>query len=378
MELRDFIAGNWLKGYEYRYFLPEKINHTFVWTDESISELLERASLKLGELNSFARFVPDADMFIRMHVFNEAVLSSRIEGTQTSIEEALLEEREVNPERHDDWQEVTNYVAAMNYAIEELNRLPLSSRLIRETHRRLMQSVRGEKKVPGEFRTSQNWIGGATLKDAIFIPPVHTEVDDLMGDLELFLHNEEIRVPHLIRIAIAHYQFETIHPFLDGNGRIGRLLISLYLVSRKILDRPLLYLSDFFERNKGLYYDNLTQVRMKNDITQWIKFFLTAVAETAEKSITTLNSIVLLKNSLEKELFPALGKRLESGRKLFIALFSQPIVMGRNVEEITSLSPKAANDLISIFVDKGILKEITGYQRNRVFVFYTYLDLFRK
>ena len=250
MDIKDFKAGTYRKGYEYRYFVPERINHVFVWTDEGINELLERASLKLGELNSFSRLVPDTDMFIRMHIFKEAVESSRIEGAQTTVEEALIGEEDIAPERRDDWREVNNYVAAMNSAINELTNLPLSNRLIRNAHNVILASARGEHKSPGEFRTSQNWIGGASPSDAVFIPPVHAEVPDLMADLEKFLHNDEFKVPHLVRIAIAHYQFETIHPFLDGNGRIGRLLITLYLVSSGVLDKPLLYLSDYFERHR--------------------------------------------------------------------------------------------------------------------------------
>lgn len=378
MDIGGFKAGCLIKGDNYQYFLPEKINNEFTWSDATISGLIEKASLKLGELNSFSRFVPDANLFIRMHVYNEAVLSSRIEGTRTLISEALLEEKDIDPEKRDDWKEVGNYVAAMNYALDALKNLPLSCRLIRDTHAKLLESVRGQHRNPGEFRRSQNWIGGATLNDAIFIPPAHEQVPELMSDLEKFLHNTDIQVPHLIRIAIAHYQFETIHPFLDGNGRIGRLLITLYMVSSGVLERPLLYLSDFFDRHRSLYFDNLMLVREKNALGQWIKFFLTAVAETAEKSVSKLNDILKLKTSLEHSLYSALGKRLKAGQTLFTALFSTPIVSARGVQNITSLSPKAANDLIGKFIALGILKEATGYQRNRIFVFNSYLDLFNE
>ena len=377
MNISDYKAGTWRKGYQYQYFLPEKINHSFVWADEGINELLEKASLRLGELNSFSRFVPDPDMFIKMHIFKEAVTSSRIEGTQTNIEEAIIEEREINPEKRDDWREVNNYVTAMNIAIEELKTLPLSNRLIRNTHKILLSSGRGEHKNPGEVRKSQNWIGGASLADALFIPPAHTELPDLLGDLELFLHNTDIKIPHLIRIAIAHYQFETIHPFLDGNGRIGRLLITLYLVSEGVLEKPLLYLSEFFEKNKTLYYDNLELVRTKNDIGQWLKFFLTGVIQTAENGVSTLHKITDLKATIEREKILTMGKRAKQGSVLLHALFSKPVVTTKDVQNITGLSPKAANDLVQAFLTTDILKETTGYQRNRVFSFEDYLRLFR-
>ena len=376
MNINDFKAGSYRKGYKYRYFLPEKINHTFIWTDEVINELLEKAAFKLGELNSFSRFVPYTDMFIKMHVFKEAVVSSQIEGTQTNIEEALVEEKEINPERRDDWKEVNNYVKAMNAAIEELNTLPLSNRLLKNAHNILLASGRGEYKNPGEFRQSQNWIGGASLTDAVFIPPAHTELPNLMSDLEFFLHNSEIKVPHLVKIAIAHYQFETIHPFLDGNGRIGRLLITLYLVSNGILEKPLLYISDFFENNKTLYYDNLTFVRTKNGLGQWIKFFLTGVVQTAEKSVTTLMKITDLKASIEKKRILLMGKRSKLGIEFLPQLFKKPIVTINDVQTMTNLSPKAANDLVKAFVEQKILVETTGYQRNRVFVFDEYVRMF--
>ncbi len=377
MNIDEFNAGIWQRGHQYQYFFPEMINHTFVWTDESINELLEKASLKLGELNTFSRFVPDTDMFIIMHIFKEAVVSSRIEGTRTSIDEALIEEKELNPVKRDDWQEVNNYVTAMNNAIEELSALPLSNRLIKNTHKTLLSSVRGEMKTPGKFRTSQNWIGGASIKDAVFIPVSHIELPELMSDLELFLHNDNIKVPHLIRIAIAHYQFETIHPFLDGNGRIGRLLITLYLVSAGVLEKPLLYLSEFFEKNKSLYYDNLTLVRTKNDLGQWLKYFLVGVVQTSEKAVSTLKSIIDLKADIEENRITKLGKRSKQGRLLLNRLFSKPVLNVKDVQEITGLSPKASYNLVEAFIEAEILKETTGYQRNRVFIFEDYVKKFR-
>jgi len=376
MNITDFVAGSYQQGYQYKYFLPCYINHAFYWTDETINQLLEDAAIKLGRLDSFSQFVPNIDMFIEMHMVKEAVDSSRIEGTQTTIEEALMAEKDLAPEKRDDQQEVKNYIAAMNQAIAELETLPLSNRLIKNTHKILLSSVRGEPKSPREFRQSQNWIGGASLADAVFIPPSNAELADLLSDLEMFLHNDEIRIPHLIRIAIAHYQFETIHPFLDGNGRVGRLMITLYLVSSGILTKPLLYLSDFFEKNKSLYYDNLTVVRNKNDLGQWLRFFLTGVIQTADNAVLTLEKIVALKVSIEREKLTLLGKREKTGHVLLDQLFKKPRVTIKEVEEMTGLSNKAANDLVQAFVGQTILVERTGYQRNRVFDFVEYIRLF--
>lgn len=377
MDIKDFGAGKYSKGYKYEYFMPEKINHSFFWTDEYINELLEKASLKLGELNAFSRFIPGTGMFIIMHIFKEAVVSSRIEGTRTQIEEALIEEQEINPEKRDDWKEVNNYVTAMKGAIENLRKLPLSNRLIRDTHKALLASVRGEHKSPGEFRQSQNWIGGASLADAVFIPPAHTEMPDLLTDFESFLNNDKIKIPHLVRIAIAHYQFETIHPFLDGNGRIGRLLITLYLVSSGMLEEPLLYLSEFFEKNKTLYYDNLTMVRTKNDLGQWIKFFLTGVIQTAENAVNTLKKIIQMKETIERERILKMGKRSRQAMVLLHHLFKKPVTSVKAVQSITGLSPKAANDLVQAFMKEKLLVETTGYQRNRIFLFEEYLKMFQ-
>ncbi|MEO5905689.1 MAG: Fic/DOC family N-terminal domain-containing protein, partial [Saprospiraceae bacterium] len=239
IQVENYTSGHTEKGFRYSYFVPEKINGQWSWEDTELNLLLEKASVRLGELNAYARFVPNVDLFISLHVTKEAVVSSLIEGTKTNLNEALLPEDEIEPERRNDWHEVQNYVNALNAAIKDLDRLPISSRLIKQAHWHLLSGVRGEEKLPGQFRKSQNWIGGASLADATFIPPHDRYVDELMSDLEQFVHSEDWHIPALIKIAIVHYQFETIHPFLDGNGRIGRLLITLFLISEKILEKPL-------------------------------------------------------------------------------------------------------------------------------------------
>ncbi|HMQ07353.1 MAG TPA: Fic family protein [Saprospiraceae bacterium] len=377
IQLESYKAGRFEKHHTgYTYFLPAQVNKQWKWEDQTLNLLLEKAAIKLGELNSYARLVPNIDLFIQLHVTKEAVVSSRIEGTQTNIDEALLEEAEVNPKRRNDWKEVNNYIKALNEAITELEKLPISSRLLKQTHKTLLSSVRGEHKLPGEYRSSQNWIGGNTLLDAVFIPPHQDFVPDLMSDLEKFLHNDSINVPALIKIGIAHYQFETIHPFLDGNGRIGRLLITLFLVDQKILERPLLYLSAYFEKNKGLYYDNLTFVRSKNNMTQWLKYFLAGVAETAENATQTLSAILELKARIESSLTNNYGKRAANASILLNALFKKPVIHVNEAQTLLGVSYKAANDLISEMEQSGLLKEMTGQSRNRVFLFDKYLKLF--
>jgi Fic family protein len=263
----------------------------------------------------------------------------------------------------------------MNKAVAMLDTLPFSTRLLREVHKTLLHGVRGQNREPGEFRRSQNWIGGATLADAAFVPPVHTTVGDLMSDIELFANKPEYNLPDLIKIALMHYQFETIHPFLDGNGRTGRLMITLYLVSKGILKRPLLYLSAFLEKHRMLYYDNLMKVRFHDDIEQWLKFFLTGVIETAQKSVETLQHIMHLKEDIEKRC-DTLGKRGADARLMLTHLYKHPVISATEAIDIIQKAPQTAYTLIADMEKLGILKEITGAQRNKLYSFEPYLDLF--
>lgn len=377
MNVSSFKAGKIVQRYQYKSFEPNVVDIPWQIDNAELIMLLSKADIKLGELNAFSQLIPDVDFFIKMHVLKEGTKSSRIEGTQTNIDEAIQKEEYIHPEKKDDWQEVQNYVQAMNEAIESLEKLPLSNRLLKQTHKTLLQGVRGTHKLPGEFRQSQNWIGGSSLTDATFIPPHHESVVELMADLEKFLHNENIPVTPLIKIGIAHYQFETIHPFLDGNGRIGRLLITLYLVSNNLLHKPTLYLSDFFEKNKSLYYDNLTRVRTHNDLTQWLKYFLEGVRSTSENSIQTFKNIIKLRSDIEHKII-ALGKKQALAKSFLQFLYSNPITDANDVAKALNINISTALRLIEDFIKLNILIEVTGYKRNRIFAFDNYIKLFRE
>lgn len=374
--MKTFKAGTYINQGYYKSYQPELINKQLLIDNMEVLQLLSKADRELGRLDMYSNYIPNVDLFISMHVAKEATQSSRIEGTQTNIDDALLDKEDIPLDKRDDWEEVQNYIKAMEWAVLALDKLPFSARLIREAHKVLLQGVRGEKKQPGEFRTSQNWIGGATINDAVFVPPVHTTVPELMSDIEKFLHNEEIHFPELLKIGLVHYQFETIHPFLDGNGRVGRLLIPLYLVSKGILQKPILYLSDFFEKNRKLYYDNLTLVRDKNDLNQWFKFFLVGIIQTAESGIATFDKILQLQKLTETQL-QTLGSRAANAKKVVDYLYKRPIVNAEKISEITGISMPTAYKLIVDLERLEILKEITGGQRGRTYVYDKYFQIFR-
>ena len=375
--MKNFRAGQYISQGYYKSFQPSNINRQFEIYNMEVLQLLSQADRELGRLDMFSKYIPNIELFISMHVLKEATQSSRIEGTQTKMDEALLDIEDIPVDKRNDWEEVQNYIRALEWSIDELKDLPISSRLILKTHKILMQGVRGEQKQPGEFRTSQNWIGGASINDAMFIPPTHDKVPELMGDLEKFLHNDAIYIPELLKLGLAHYQFETIHPFLDGNGRVGRLLIPLYLVSKEILNKPILYLSDFFERNRKLYYDNLMIVREDSNITQWIKFFLVGIIETSRNGIKTFDSILQLQKQVDEKI-QSLGSRSLKAKKVIDFLYEKPLINAEKASEIADISMPSTYKLVADLEKLKILKEVTGGQRGRAYVFEDYLNLFRK
>jgi len=374
--MKNFHSGHYVQQGHYKSFQPAQINRAWRLDNMELIQLLGQADRELGRLDMYSDYIPNIDLFIKMHVLKEATQSSKIEGTQTNMEEALLEKKDVALGKRNDWEEVQNYVAAMHETIAKLQTLPFSARLIREAHKTLMQGVRGTHKQPGDFRHSQNWIGGATINDAVFVPPVHTSIHGLIGDIEKFLHNDIHYFPELLKIALVHYQFETIHPFLDGNGRVGRLLITLYLFSKGILKKPVLYMSDFFERNRGHYYDNLTQVREKNDLLQWFKFFLVGIIETAKSSIMTFDNILKLQKEVEVQI-QTLGSRTANAQKIIHYLYQRPMIDAAKVGKVAEISPASAYKLIANLEQFKILKEITGGKRGKMYVYYDYLQLFK-
>lgn len=374
--MKSYKAGKYILHKGYKPFLPSFINDDIDWKLGELSSLIQESSLWLGKLNSYSDLIPDIDFFIKMYATKEATNSNRIEGTRTTFDDAISPIEQVKPEFRDDWHEVQNYLTAINYSIEKLNELPISIRLIKEAHQILLSGVRGEHKAPGEVRKTQNWIGGSSLKDAFFIPPEPNMLPDLLTDIEKFLHNEELEIPEIVKAGIVHYQFETIHPFLDGNGRTGRLLIILYLISTGLLNKPVLYISDFFERNRMSYYDSLAMVKKTDNMTQWLKFFLNGVVETAKSSIKTFDKIIKLKNDVDNKI-SKIGKKAVNGQRLIELLYSEPKVNGKTVSEKLGISVVSANGLLSTFVEIGILEEKTGFNRNRYYVFEEYVKIFR-
>lgn len=346
--------------------------------DEELQALLSSADRALGRLDGSIQTLPNPGLFVFMYVRKEAVLSSQIEGTQSSLNDILKVEAQVfDPEKPNDVNEVLNYVAAMNYGLQRLQTLPLSLRLIREIHERLMRNVRGQHNRPGEFRTTQNWIGphGSMLSEATFVPPPPTEVASCLGNFETFLHSDST-LPALVKIGLAHGQFETIHPFLDGNGRVGRLLITFLLCQHGILQKPVLYLSHYFKQHRNEYYSHLQATRDCGDWEGWLKFFLAGVNGVSQEATETARMIVGLREDHRRKIVNSFGRSAGSGLQILETLFERPIINVNEIANKLNITFAAANNLVQRFSDAGILIETTGQQRYRLFSYEPYISLF--
>jgi len=345
-----------------------------------LQSLLSKADRALGRLDGSILTLPHPDLFVYMYVRKEAVLSSQIEGTESSLNDVLAAEAEIlAPDAPQDVDEVVNYVNALNHGLGRLDTLPVSVRLIREIHERLLAGVRGEHLSPGQVRTTQNWIGprGCTLRDATFVPPPPHEVPRVLGDLEKFIHGDT-DLPLLIKIGMAHAQFETIHPFLDGNGRVGRLLMTLLLCEREVLLKPVLYLSHYFKQHRQTYYDLLQSVRDRGDWEAWLSFFLEGVYQVSQQATETARLILNLRETHRDLMTDKLGRAAGNGHRTLEHLYLHPIVSVKEIQTLIGTTYPAANDLVSRLTEHGILEEFTGQKRNRRFIYRAYTQLFQE
>ncbi|HYU74351.1 MAG TPA: Fic family protein [Ktedonobacteraceae bacterium] len=362
----------------YKAFIPKPLPpDPPIQLDDEMLHLLSQADRELGRLDGASEILPNADLFVAMYVNKEAVLSSQIEGTQASLIDVLaFEANAALPENPQDIEEVINYINALNYGLQRLNTLPLSLRLIREIHGLLLKEVRGADRRPGEFRTIQNWIGnpGGTIKSAKFVPPSPTDMNRALDNLESFVHTEKT-IPILLRLGLVHAQFETIHPFLDGNGRMGRLLITFILCSEGILRKPLLYLSYFFKANRLEYYEYLQKIRDEGDWESWLKFFLRGVFEVAQEATTTARNIVQLRER-HRNIIATHISNWSGTYQLLEHLYQRPIITVNGAAEVTGLSYANANRLVNKFQEHGLLRKMDKYQRNRRFIYSEYLAMF--
>jgi len=379
MEPMTSRAGRYIRQpADYRAFIPAPLPPDPPVDMTGLQGLLSRADRALGRLDGSVLTLPNPDLFVFMYVRKEAVLSSQIEGTQSSLQDVLAAEARIfSRERPSDVREVLNYVEAMRHGLERLRDLPVSVRLIREIHEHLLRGVRGGRLAPGELRRSQNWIGpaGCTLNEASFVPPPPEEVPKLLSDLERFLHQRD-DLPSLIKIGLAHAQFETVHPFLDGNGRVGRLLITFLLCSQAILQKPVLYLSYFFKRHRQAYYDRLQAVRDTGDWESWLAFFLEGVVEVSDQATETARRILQMREEHRKAIADNMGYAAGNGHRVLETLFERPIVAVKDVVAVTHTSYTAANQLVKRLDRLGLLEEITGQARNRRFRYAPYILLF--
>ena len=372
--VRSSVVG----GEYYNAYIPQALPPVPALDMSDLYPLLDKANTALGRLDGMSMVLPDSSLFLYMYVRKEAVLSSQIEGTQSSLSDLLLYETEEAPGAPiDDVTEVSCYVSAMNYGMQRLKEFPLSLRLIKEIHEKLMSNARGGTKQPGEFRTSQNWIGGTRPGNAIFVPPPAENVMECLGDLEKFLHDETVKLPVLIKAALAHVQFETIHPFLDGNGRLGRLLITFILCAEGVLKEPLLYLSLYLKANRQAYYAHLQSVRETGDWEDWIKFFLTGVIDTATQATETAQAVIALFGK-DRMTIERSGKSTAAILTIQSYLQSYPITTTKKIKERTHLSLPTILRSLKTLEDLGIVKELTGKGRHKIFSYEEYLYLLNK
>jgi Fic family protein len=383
MENRSFPgrSGRYIKQIEgYKAFIPEPLppRNPELEINDELQACLSKADRSLGRLDGAIQTLPGTDLFVYMYVRKEAVLSSQIEGTQSSLSQLLKREAEVlDPDTPKDVSEIVNYVGAMNLGLSLLDELPVSIRLIREVHQRLLENVRGQKQNPGQLRTSQNWIGpaGCQIRDATFVPPSTAGMIDALSDWEKFLHESD-NLPLLVKLGLAHAQFETIHPFLDGNGRVGRLLITLLLIEKKVLLKPVLYLSYYFKQNRQEYYDLLQRTRDVGDWESWIKFFVKGVDEVSRQATQTARDIVELRERHRMSIVDNFGQVAGNGLRVLEHLFKNPIISVNLIKDLTGVTFAAANQLMHRFEEIGVLHEITGQARNRRYEYSDYINLF--
>lgn len=374
-------AGYFMKGNGYKTFVPAKLPpNPPIQYDAEMQSLLSLADRKLGRLDGITQILPNPELFVAMYVRKEAVLSSQIEGTQASFADVLSAEyNQSDDQNRDDIGEISNYVRAMNWGLKELANFPLSLRLIRNIHKELLQNTRGSHRNPGEFRRSQNWIGpaGCTLSTATFVPPSVPDMEKALGELELFLYEDD-DLPALIKIALIHAQFESIHPFLDGNGRMGRLLITFWLCQQEILTKPLLYLSYYFKQHRTEYYDRLMDVRKKGNWEDWIKFFLRGVAEVADESTSSAKAILQLKEECSAILYSK-DKTNSNYQRLLDVLFERPYIQRNDIVNILGVTNPTAGSILDVFCELGILIDLTPQKsRNKLYAFAKYIDILNK
>ena len=358
----------------YECFVPQDLKYLKFNIDEELQNLINRAYLLLGRLDGMATTLPDIDLFVSMYVQKEAVISSQIEGTQASLIDVLQKDRK--NEKIKDTEEIVNYIKATNYAFKRLEELPLCMRLIKETHSILLSGVRGNEKSPGEFRKSQNWIGyaGCKLNTASFVPPAPGEMEKSLTDLEKYIHEDSF-IPNLIKIALIHYQFETIHPFLDGNGRMGRLLIVLFLKERGLIEYPVLYLSYFFKKNRNRYYELLNNVRVKGEFEEWIKFFIKGICEISEDAISSIQKIIELKKADIEKIRNIPKGNISNLLLIYDYLLRHPFLETEDIRRLSDLSKPTVNKLLETLIELEILELVEEKKRYKQYVYRKYVDI---